>query len=443
VGFHTPVIHYWDLDTKENHDAWTAADAVDHTASGHVCYDCNNNVNDPSCSTIIDNDSPSTSDSGDDTVERTTTYRDVEEAEAHFPHNNPTRLSIDSTGGPPIADDPLLEDDSGGLVPGPASPGSFDMGHSAHLLPPASGTPYPTIITLGSEHGGSEYGDADIQCGKYLNNNIQLLTPVPNTSADKGKQPIKGYVVNHLTEDGEETQVPIINKEEAPPLEWVEVCDRRGVGTKADNGGGIQRHSRRTDASWATQRTTRCPVSPTPPGLDLNQGHHYVPFRVPTTNGRGVTNAKYIRVRMGVNPTVNGCMYRGGVVHSGEVHAATEHDCGDTPDYTHKQLRHFHSNYSHRHEVDDALKRIGDKSLLAEVSRFRGTMDVMERLNKEIREREEEMYSSGNDNRKCVCRLERAHTLIRVFEEEEIANGLQVITPWVVERRREERGRSS
>jgi hypothetical protein len=67
----------------------------------------------------------------------------------------------------------------------------------------------------------------------------------------------------------------------------------------------------------------------------------------------------------------------------------------------------------------------------------------MERLNKEIREREEEMYSSGNDNHKCVRRLERAHTLIRVFEEEEIANGLRVITPWVVERRREERGRSS
>jgi hypothetical protein len=33
-------------------------------------------------------------------------------------------------------------------------------------------------------------------------------------------------------------------------------------------------------------------------------------------------------------------------------------------------------------------------------------MDAMERLNKEIQEREEEMYSSGNDNRKCVRHLE-------------------------------------
>jgi hypothetical protein len=459
----SPSTSHWNFDTKENRDAWAAANAVNHTAPGHVCYDCNNNVDDPSCSAIIDNDSSSTSDPGDNTVGCTTTYRDVEEAEAYLPCNEPAQLSIDSTGGPPNADDPLLEDGCRGLAPGPASLGSFDLGHPAHLLPPASGTPYPTIITLGSKHGGSEYSDADIQCGKceapidYCHcdlpmlpprnapspdDDIQLLTPVPHTNADKGKRPIKGYVVNRLTEDGEETEVLATNEEEAPPLEWVEVCDGRGVGAEANNGGGVQRHRRWTDASRTAQRATHRPLSPTPPGFNLNQGHHYVPFRVPTTNGQGVTNAKYVRVRMGVNPTVDGCMYRGGVVHSGEVHAVAEHDCGDTPDYTHKQLRHFHSNYSHHHEVDDALERIGDKSLIAEVSHFHRTMDTMERLNKEIREREEEMYSSGNDNRKCVRRLEWAHALIRVFEEEEIANGLWVITPWVVECCHEECGRS-
>jgi hypothetical protein len=179
-------------------------------------------------------------------------------------------------------------------------------------------------------------------------------------------------------EDGEETKVPTTNDKEAPPLEWVEVCDGRRVGAEADNGGGVQHHSRQTNASWTAQRATRRPVSPTPPGFDLNQGHHYIPFRVPTTNGRGVMNAKYVCVRIGVNPTIDGCMYRGGVVHSGEVHTTAEHNRGDTPDYTHEQLRHFRSNYSCHHEVDDTLERIGDKSLLAEVSRFCRTMDTME-----------------------------------------------------------------
>ena len=144
---------------------------------------------------------------------------------------------------------------------------------------------------------------------------------------------------------------------------------------------------------------------------------------------------------MGVNPTVEGCMQRGSPVYLGEVHAAPDFDHGDAPDYSHEQRRHLLSNYSRRHEVDDALERIGDKSLIAEVARFRGTMDTLERLQQEIRDRKDRLYCVGNDNRKCVRRLERAHVLQRVFEEEETANGLRLVTPWVVERRRQERER--
>ena len=68
-------------------------------------------------------------------------------------------------------------------------------------------------------------------------------------------------------------------------------------------------------------------------------------------------------------------------------------------------------------------------------------MDTLERLQQEIREREDQLYCIGNDNCKCVRRLERAHVLQRVFEEEEIANGLRLITPWVVECQRQERER--
>jgi hypothetical protein len=463
----SPTI-YWNFDTKESCSDWAVTNATDHTAPGHVCYDCNNNIDDPSCSALVNHSSspasPDSDLSNEEAVKCMTTHRDVEEAEASFPIREHAQLSTNSTGGPPIFDNPLLESGGRGLAPGPASPGEFNVVPLTRLLPPASGTPYPTIITLGSKHRGSEYDTADIQCGKCMapidychcdilvlpprsapspDSDIRLLTPIPNTSTDKGKHPIRGYVVNDLMEDGEEAKVPTTEaKEEAPPLEWVEVCDSGRMGTETDDGGRLQHHHHRADASGTTQRTTCHPLSPTPPSFDCNQGHHYVPFCIPITNGQGVTNAKYICVRMGVNPTVDGCMYKGGVVHSGEVHAAAEHDRGDTPDYTHEQLRHFRSEYSCHHEVDDALERIGDKSLITEVSRFCGTMDAMDRLHKEIWECKEALYCSGNDNCKCVCRLEWAHALIRVFEEEEIANGLQVITPWVVERRHEECGHS-
>ena len=144
---------------------------------------------------------------------------------------------------------------------------------------------------------------------------------------------------------------------------------------------------------------------------------------------------------MGVNPTVEGCMQKGGPVYLGDVHTALDFDHGDAPNYSHEQRRHLLSNYARRHEVDDALECIGDKSLIAEVARFRGTMDALERLQQEIWEREDQLYCIGNDNRKCIHRLERAHVLQWVFEEEETANRLCLVTPWVVERQRQERER--
>jgi hypothetical protein len=187
-------------------------------------------------------------------------------------------------------------------------------------------------------------------------------------------------------EDNEETPVSpseTANNESRP----VEVRVGRGMEGETNHGGRVQAHRRRMYAPGTLQRPTRRSLSPTPNGFVRNQGLNYVPFRIPTTNGRGVALAKYVMVRMGINPTVAGCMYKGGVVYQGDVHAAPSHDHGDRiPDYTHEQLRHFRSDYARRNEVDEALEHIGDKSLLAEVSRFCGTMDVMKRLQDEIQE---------------------------------------------------------
>jgi hypothetical protein len=109
-------------------------------------------------------------------------------------------------------------------------------------------------------------------------------------------------------------------------------------------------------------------LSPTPDGFVRNCGQNYVPLRIPTTNGRGVATAKWVKVRMGVNPVVWGRMYKGGVVYQGDVHAAPDHDHGPTPDYTNEQLLRLHSNYRLHHEVDEALVQIGDQSLIAEVT---------------------------------------------------------------------------
>jgi hypothetical protein len=280
--------------------------------------------------------------------------------------------------------------------------------------------------------------DNNVQCGQcknpldycHCNNTDILIIPPPIITT------INTTVTT--TQDGEETALPTTKGEEdnSPP---VEVHVGRGLHSPTDTRRGVQEHRSQMYAPGTPQRQARCTLSPTPNGFIRNQGLNYVPFHIPTTDRRGVALAKYVMVHMGVNPTVAGCMNKGGVVYQGDIHAAPSHDHSDrVPDYTHEQLRHFRSDYARRDEVDEALEHIGDKSLLAEVSCFHGTMDAMKRLQDEIKEREDELYCRGNDNRKCVHHLEQARALGRVFEEEEITNGLWVITPWALERQRQQ-----
>ena len=448
---------YWNFDTEEARDAWARAD-----------YDAAKAAADAESAMVEADREAITREMVDTLNEQAAHQHDLEEGRRLFPTPTPGRLSEDSSGGPP-----LLEDDGRSLAPGPAQPGTFTVATTRHIASSIGNTPYPTIIELGSEHGGSEHGgseqedDDDIQCGRcdaplsYCHCEALPVRPPTGINSARdverlaativegftaaGSQPRPDPVINDLTQDDEETAISVSSTEEdeRTPVR-VEVRNRGGMEGPANRRGGIPRNRGRHDPPRAAQRPAHDTVSPPPGGFDRNVGHNFVPFKIPTLSGHGVANAKWVRVRMGVNPTVEGCMQRGSPVYLGEVHAAPDFDHGDTPQYEHEQRRHLLSDYARRQEVDEALERIGDKSLLAEVARFRGTMDALERLQREIREREEQLYCVGNDNRKCVRRLEQAQVLARIFEEEEVANGLRLITPWVVERRRQdlERGRS-
>jgi hypothetical protein len=240
-------------------------------------------------------------------------------------------------------------------------------------------------------------------------------------------------ITHDQEEDDEEAKIPLT--EASDKENWsVEVRVGQGMGGEADEGGGVQVHCRRMYAPGTPQRATRRSLSPTPDSFVHNRRQNYVPLRIPTTNGQGVATAKWIKVRMGVNLVVWGCMYRGGVVYQGDVHAAPDHDHSPTPDYTNEQLLCLRSDYRLRHEVDEALVQIGDQLLVTEVARYRSTMDGIQQIQKEIREKEDKLYCLANTNRKSVGRLAEAHALVRIAEEEMISNGLMITTLWVMER---------
>jgi hypothetical protein len=409
----------WNFDTPENHAAWDAITRPSSYFAPAVTYGNNNNVND--AATYNDHRRGHQSPGVDsDILDATTTLRDVEEAKAHFPTPPPGQLSKDSTGRPPV-----LEDGSGVvgrrlLIQGIRVTGEEEGAvGSPNASKSAGHTPYPTTTILGSE----DEDDNDILCGRcenpiaYCHCSPTMLPPRINVDEE---------------EDNEETPVSpteTANNKARP----VEVRVSRRMEGETNHGGRVQAHRRRMYAPGTLQHQAHHSLSPTPEGFVHNQGLNYVPFHIPTTNRRGVAPAKWVKVHMGVNPTVWGCLYKGGVVYQGDVHAAPDRDHGPTPEYTNKQLLRICSDYRLRHEVDEALEQIGDKSLIAEVARFRGMMDGIQQIQKEICEKEDKLYCLANTNRKSVGRLAEAHTLTRIAEEEMISNGLMIITPWVME----------
>jgi hypothetical protein len=410
----TSTCHFT-IDTPENCAAWDAVIRSDSYFAPAVTYGDNNNVDD--AATYNDyrrgRQSPGLA---SDILDAMTAIRNVEESEADLPRNSPHVRQDEAVSGSTLLEDSGIR--VGGRLP---LSGLCPTGVQAGTTSKSAGnTLYPSAAIL-FESGDDE--DDDIKCGRCEN-------PIAYCHCSPTMLPPRIDIDEENDEEAKVSTTEGSDKENRP----VEVRVGRGMGGEADKRGRIQTHRSRMYAPGTPQRAAHRSLSPTPDGFVRNRGQNYIPLRIPTTNGRGVVTAKWVKVRMGVNPIVWGCMYKGGVVYQGEVHAAPDHDHGPTPDYTNEQLLRLHSNYCLRHEVDEALMQIGDQSLAVEVARYHTTMDGIQWIQKEIREKEDELYCLANTNRKSVGRLAAAHALARIAEEEMISNGLMVITPWVMER---------
>jgi hypothetical protein len=121
-------------------------------------------------------------------------------------------------------------------------------------------------------------------------------------------------------------------------------------------------------------RNQRCPaaqpVLPTPLGFEHNRGPAYIPFRI-HENGRE-TLARYIRAHLDApNPFVEGRLSLNGPTYHSEIHAAPVHDVDiPPPPITAELLRLLQIDYMGHDRVDEALGKLGDCSLVAEVNRY-------------------------------------------------------------------------
>jgi hypothetical protein len=186
-----------------------------------------------------------------------------------------------------------------------------------------------------------------------------------------------------------------------------------------------------------TRQSARRPASPTPPGFEHNRGPAYIPFRIRTDTG-GETPAHYIRAHLDApNPFVEGRLSLNGPTYHSEIHAAPIVDIDvPPPPISADILRLLDTDYMGHDNVDEAIGEIGDRSLRAEVNRYRKLERKRRSFQESIRRLEDQMFTTDVERRMCVSRLEAARATVRIQAEMQSNRQAFRLSPWSLERGR-------
>ena len=162
----------------------------------------------------------------------------------------------------------------------------------------------------------------------------------------------------------------------------------------------------------------------------MNYGPQYVPFHIVNRNGVTVP-AKYVKVKMTNDPYVYGMLNSEGEVYKGLVHAAPILNITNIPCLGADDLHSLRFDYIDASCIDNALARIGDKSLCAKVHRFRHIKKRFAELDAQMKTLESEMWALQTRQHQCVNRLEKADVLRRIDEER--GQDIRVVPSWAWE----------
>jgi hypothetical protein len=195
-------------------------------------------------------------------------------------------------------------------------------------------------------------------------------------------------------------------------------------------------HNERPPHTQPTQpcQSARRPVSPTPPGFKHNRGPAFIPFRIRTDTG-GETPVHYIRAHLDApNPFVEGRLSMNGPTYHSEIHAAPIVDIDvPPPPISADILRLLDTDYMGHDNVDE---EIGDRSLKAEVNRYRRLERKRRSFQESIRRLEDQMFTTDIERRMCVSRLEAARAMVRIQVEMQSNRQAFRLSPWSLERGR-------
>jgi hypothetical protein len=227
-------------------------------------------------------------------------------------------------------------------------------------------------------------------------------------------------------------------------VEQAVIAEGLGVRTRGGRGQGRGRGNRPQpvpDARRPAQEQTQGPraprriSSPVPAGFEHNRGPAFIPFRIRNEHG-GETPARYIRAHLDApNPFVEGRLSLNGPTYHSEIHAAPIVDVNIPPPLiTADILQLLDTDYMGLDRVDEALGELGDRSLRAEVNRYRRLEQKRKSFQESIRRLEDQMFTTDVERRMCVSRLESARAMVRIQGAMQDNRQAFRLSPWSLER---------
>ena len=192
------------------------------------------------------------------------------------------------------------------------------------------------------------------------------------------------------------------------------VQGRRGRG-QARAAGQSSGNAPRPPSYSNTRGEEQAPIL-VPEDFEINEGDQAIPFTITDRFGRP-TPARYIRVNMTSNPYVIARLTANGPDYRGELHATPYNGPEEVEPLTDEAMRMLEPDFPAAVHVSNALRRMGDRTLWAEVIRYRAKLTEIDKIRVQREELQRRCYMVGLEMGLSRQRLQEARAVQRIIED--------------------------
>ena len=150
--------------------------------------------------------------------------------------------------------------------------------------------------------------------------------------------------------------------------------------------------------------------------FEINEGDQVIPFTITDRFGRP-TPARYIRIHMTSNPYVVARLTANGPDYRGELHATPYNGAEEVEPLTDEATRMLEPDFLAAEHVINALRRMNDRTLWAEVIRYRAKVSEIDKIQVQQEDLQRRCYMVGLEMGLSRQRLQEARTVQRIIED--------------------------